>query len=69
MRQQTIAGGTPPVQRPAFVFGPQKVNVHAQGRGSAPRVLAATPSVPAFRTPPHLSVARRARLEMRSAAS
>jgi catechol 2,3-dioxygenase-like lactoylglutathione lyase family enzyme len=31
MRLETFVGGTPPVERRAFVFGRQKINLHVQG--------------------------------------
>jgi catechol 2,3-dioxygenase-like lactoylglutathione lyase family enzyme len=31
MRLETFVGGTPPVERRAFVFGQQKINLHVQG--------------------------------------
>jgi catechol 2,3-dioxygenase-like lactoylglutathione lyase family enzyme len=37
MRLQSFVGGTPPVQRTAFVFGRQKINLHVKGREFEPR--------------------------------
>lgn len=37
MRLETFVGGTPPVERRAFVFGQQKINLHVQGREFEPK--------------------------------
>lgn len=37
MRLETFVGGTPPVQRRAFVFGQQKINLHVQGAEFEPK--------------------------------
>ena len=37
MAVETFTGGTPPVQRRAFRFGRQKINLHVQGAEFAPR--------------------------------
>lgn len=37
MRLETFVGGTPPVERKAFKFGPNKINLHVQGREFEPK--------------------------------
>lgn len=37
MRLETFTGGTPPVERRAFVFGAQKINLHVKGREFEPK--------------------------------
>jgi len=37
MRLESFVGGTPPVQRRAFVFGAQKINLHLKGREFEPK--------------------------------
>lgn len=37
MRLETFVGGTPPVERKAFRFGSQKINLHVQGREFDPK--------------------------------
>lgn len=37
MRLETFAGGTPPVERRAFSFGNQKINLHVQGAEFEPK--------------------------------
>ncbi|MBU6270543.1 MAG: VOC family protein [Betaproteobacteria bacterium] len=37
MRLESFIGGTPPVERRAFVFGNQKINLHVQGREFEPK--------------------------------
>ena len=37
MKQETFVGGTPPVQRRAFKFGHQKINLHVKGREFDPK--------------------------------
>jgi len=37
MQLETFVGGTPPVQRQAFKFGTQKINLHVQGSEFEPR--------------------------------
>ncbi len=37
MRLETFVGGTPPVERRAFVFGQQKINLHVKGREFEPK--------------------------------
>ena len=37
MRLESFIGGTPPVERLAFVFGHQKINLHIQGREFEPK--------------------------------
>ena len=37
MRLESFAGGTPPVERRAFRFGNQKINLHIQGKEFEPK--------------------------------
>lgn len=37
MQLETFVGGTPPVERRAFRFGNQKINLHVQGREFEPK--------------------------------
>ena len=37
MRLERFVGGTPPVERSAFVFGNQKINLHVKGREFEPK--------------------------------
>lgn len=37
MTLETFTGGTPPVERKAFKFGGQKINLHVKGREFEPR--------------------------------
>ena len=37
MTLETFIGGTPPVERKAFKFGSQKINLHAKGREHDPK--------------------------------
>jgi catechol 2,3-dioxygenase-like lactoylglutathione lyase family enzyme len=37
MRLESFIGGTPPVERRAFLFGNQKINLHVQGREFEPK--------------------------------
>jgi catechol 2,3-dioxygenase-like lactoylglutathione lyase family enzyme len=37
MQLETFVGGTPPVERHAFKFGNQKINLHVQGREFEPK--------------------------------
>jgi catechol 2,3-dioxygenase-like lactoylglutathione lyase family enzyme len=37
MRLETFVGGTPPVERRAFKFGHQKINLHVQGAEFEPK--------------------------------
>ncbi|WP_457281264.1 VOC family protein [Polaromonas sp. P5_D5] len=37
MTLETFTGGTPPVERKAFKFGKQKINLHVKGREFEPR--------------------------------
>ncbi len=37
MRLESFIGGTPPVERRAFVFGNQKINLHVQGSEFEPK--------------------------------
>jgi catechol 2,3-dioxygenase-like lactoylglutathione lyase family enzyme len=37
MQLETFVGGTPPVERRAFKFGNQKINIHVQGSEFEPK--------------------------------
>lgn len=37
MQLETFVGGTPPVERKAFKFGTQKINLHVRGREFEPK--------------------------------
>ena len=37
MRLETFVGGSPPVERKSFKFGPNKINLHVQGREFEPK--------------------------------
>ena len=37
MTLESFIGGTPPVERKAFKFGPQKINLHVRGREFEPK--------------------------------
>ncbi len=37
MRHESFIGGNPPVQRQAFAFGPNKINLHVKGREFEPK--------------------------------
>ncbi len=43
MRLETFIGGTPPVERKAFRFGSQKINLHISGKEFEPRARLPTP--------------------------
>ena len=43
MRLETFVGGTPPVERKAFKFGRQKINLHLQGQEFEPKAGVPTP--------------------------
>mgnify|MGYP000506340850 CR=1 FL=1 len=43
MRLDTFVGGTPPVERRAFVFGNQKINLHVAGKEFEPKAHLPTP--------------------------
>jgi catechol 2,3-dioxygenase-like lactoylglutathione lyase family enzyme len=43
MRLETFVGGTPPVERKAFVFGNQKINLHIAGKEFEPKAHLPTP--------------------------
>ena len=43
MRLESFIGGTPPVERKAFVFGRQKINLHVKGREFEPKAQHPTP--------------------------
>ena len=40
---ETFVGGTPPVERRAFKFGQQKINLHVKGREFEPKAHLPTP--------------------------
>lgn len=43
MTLETFVGGTPPVERKAFKFGQQKINLHIKGREHDPKATTPTP--------------------------
>lgn len=43
MRLESFIGGTPPVERKAFKFGNQKINLHIKGREFEPKANIPTP--------------------------
>lgn len=43
MSLETFIGGTPPVERKAFKFGNQKINLHIKGREFEPKANLPTP--------------------------
>ncbi len=43
MKLESFIGGTPPVERKAFKFGQQKINLHIQGREFLPKADIPTP--------------------------
>ncbi len=43
MRLESFIGGTPPVERKAFQFGNQKINLHIQGKEFEPKADRPTP--------------------------
>ena len=43
MKLEAFIGGTPPVERKAFKFGTQKINLHIKGREFEPKANAPTP--------------------------
>ncbi len=43
MSLETFVGGTPPVERQAFKFGQQKINLHIQGSEFEPKAHLAVP--------------------------
>ncbi|RTZ41572.1 VOC family protein [Candidimonas sp. SYP-B2681] len=43
MSLESFMGGTPPVERKAFKFGKQKINLHIKGREFEPKAHAPTP--------------------------
>lgn len=43
MSLETFIGGTPPVERKAFKFGNQKINLHIKGRDFEPKANLPTP--------------------------
>lgn len=43
MKLETFIGGTPPVERKAFKFGNQKINLHIKGKEFEPKAEIPTP--------------------------
>ena len=43
MSLETFTGGTPPVERQAFKFGSQKINLHLKGKEFEPKAFFPTP--------------------------
>ena len=43
MKLESFIGGTPPVERKAFRYGNQKINLHVQGREFEPKAHVPTP--------------------------
>jgi catechol 2,3-dioxygenase-like lactoylglutathione lyase family enzyme len=43
MRLESFVGGTPPVERKAFKFGTQKINLHVKGREFEPKAHTPVP--------------------------
>jgi catechol 2,3-dioxygenase-like lactoylglutathione lyase family enzyme len=43
MKLESFIGGTPPVERKAFKFGKQKINLHIQGKEFEPKAHIPTP--------------------------
>ena len=43
MRLDVFVGGTPPVERKAFTFGAQKINLHVKGREFEPKAHTPVP--------------------------
>lgn len=43
MRLESFIGGTPPVERKAFMFGNQKINLHVKGREFEPKAHTPVP--------------------------
>ncbi len=43
MKLQSFVGGTPPVERKAFTFGAQKINLHVKGREFEPKAHTPVP--------------------------
>jgi catechol 2,3-dioxygenase-like lactoylglutathione lyase family enzyme len=43
MKLESFVGGTPPVERKAFRFGNQKINLHVKGREFEPKARVPTP--------------------------
>jgi catechol 2,3-dioxygenase-like lactoylglutathione lyase family enzyme len=44
MQLESFIGGTPPVERKAFKFGHQKINLHVRGASSSPRPTCRCPA-------------------------
>ena len=43
MKLESFTGGTPPVERKAFKFGNQKINLHIKGKEFEPKAYIPTP--------------------------
>jgi catechol 2,3-dioxygenase-like lactoylglutathione lyase family enzyme len=43
MKLESFIGGTPPVERKAFKFGNQKINLHIKGKEFEPKAVIPTP--------------------------
>ena len=43
MKLESFVGGTPPVERKAFIFGNQKINLHIKGKEFEPKANIPTP--------------------------
>ena len=43
MQLETFVGGTPPVERKAFIYGQQKINLHLKGHEFEPKAHAPVP--------------------------
>ena len=43
MKLESFIGGTPPVERKAFIFGNQKINLHIKGKEFEPKADIPTP--------------------------
>ena len=43
MKFETFVGGTPPVERKAFKYGSQKINLHIKGKEFEPKASITTP--------------------------
>lgn len=50
MSLETFIGGTPPVERKAFRFGNQKINLHLRGREFEPKAHLPVPCLPGGRS-------------------
>lgn len=43
MRLEVFVGGSPPIERKAFIFGSQMINLHVRGREVEPKAKMPTP--------------------------